>query len=80
MESSSKPDENKNGDEENKDDKEEKSDKQKPLPGNGGVGPNYWWQQSLDEITAYITVPNGIKAKDLDVKIASDSLKVAVKG
>jgi hypothetical protein len=25
-------------------DKEEKSDKQKPLPGNGGVAPNYWWQ------------------------------------
>ena len=41
MENSGKKEEKEEGDEENKD--EEKSDKQKPLPGNGGVAPNYWW-------------------------------------
>lgn len=79
MESSSKPVEEKEG-EDNKDEKEEKSDKQKPLPGNGGVAPNYWWQQSLEEATAYITLPDNIKAKDLDVKIDTEYFKVAVKG
>ena len=41
MENSGKKEEKAEGDEENKD--EEKSDKQKPLPGNGGVAPHYWW-------------------------------------
>ena len=74
MESSGKKED---GDEEKKD---EKSNKQQPLPGNGGVGPAYWWQQTLEEVTMFITVPDNIRARDLEVKIETEKLRVAVKG
>ena len=58
----------------------EKSDKQTPLPGNGGYAANYRWAQTLEEVTIYVPLPDNVTAKQLDVKIQSSKLRVAVKG
>lgn len=60
-----KDDDDETEDKEGKDEenKEEKSDKQKPLPGNGGVGPTYYWSQTLDELTVNIPLPDNTTAK-----------------
>lgn len=34
----------------------------------------------MDELTVYVDLPDGIKAKDLDIQIKQSTLKVAVKG
>ena len=38
--------------------------KQVPI-GNGGIGPNYYWNQTLKDLTVYIDVPNGCRGKDI---------------
>lgn len=44
------------------------------------MGPNYYWSQTLDELTVTIPLPDNTTAKMLDVNIQSKRLKVGVKG
>jgi len=53
--------------------------KQIPI-GNGGSTSRYVWTQTLEEVTVYIPLPEGLRAKDLDVKIAANSLSIGQKG
>lgn len=53
--------------------------KQIPI-GNGGVTPTYWWTQTLYDTTVYIDVPQGTRARDLDVSIRARALRVALRG
>ena len=39
----------------------------------------YEWEQSLDEVTIFITPPPGVKSKDLNIKITSSALSVGLK-
>jgi hypothetical protein len=49
--------------------------KQIPI-GNGGSTSRYVWTQTLDEVTIHVPIPNGTRAKDLNVKIDAKSLSV----
>ena len=49
--------------------------KQIPV-GNGGSTPRYVWTQTLDEVVVFLPVPEGTRAKDLDVNIGAASLDV----
>jgi hypothetical protein len=49
--------------------------KQVPI-GNGGSTSRYVWTQTLDEVTVHIPIPEGVRAKDLDVSIGADSLSI----
>ena len=40
----------------------------------------YEWDQTLTEVNIYITVPAGVRAKDLTVDIQSQHLTVGIKG
>ena len=40
----------------------------------------YEWEQSLEEISVFIDVPPGVKAKMLDVRIDAKQLKVGLRG
>jgi hypothetical protein len=51
---------------------------QKPV-GNGGSTKRYKWTQTLDECSVLVGVPEGLKAKDLDVGITANSISVASK-
>lgn len=53
--------------------------KQYPI-GNGGIGDNYYWTQTLKEITVYIDTAVGCKGKDVKCEIKAQSLKVAIRG
>jgi hypothetical protein len=53
--------------------------KQIPI-GNGGSTSRYVWTQTLDEVTVHIPLPEGIRAKDLDVDIGSNSISIRQKG
>jgi hypothetical protein len=66
------------GDEETKE--QEKNDKQVPLPGNGGFTDRYRWSQTLEEVTIHVPLPDGTEAKNLEVKMMSKKLVVAIKG
>lgn len=60
---------------------EEKKDKGlKPNLGNGCDLANYRWTQTLEELTIYVPLPDGIVAKQLDVVMKGASLKIGVKG
>lgn len=50
------------------------------LPGNGGRTEKYTWTQTLQEVSVSIPVPAGVTSKMLNVKIASKSIEVGVKG
>ena len=52
--------------------------KQVPI-GNGGIGPNYYWNQTLKDLTVYIDVPDGCKGKDIQCKIESKHLLLKYK-
>lgn len=52
--------------------------KQVPI-GNGGIGPNYWWTQTLLETTVYIDVPPGTVSKDVVWRVTSSSVRVSLK-
>jgi hypothetical protein len=52
--------------------------KQIPI-GNGGIGPNYYWTQSLRETTIYVDISSSVinsKAVNCNIKISSISLSV----
>ena len=49
--------------------------KQIPI-GNGGSTSRYVWTQTLEEVTVHIPIPNGTRAKDLNVNIDAHSLSV----
>lgn len=53
--------------------------KQVPV-GNGGVGPGYWWTQTLGEVTVFIDVPGTTRARDVSVGVHSDRVVVRVAG
>ncbi|KAL7530097.1 hypothetical protein ACHAXR_004472 [Thalassiosira sp. AJA248-18] len=53
--------------------------KQIPV-GNGGSTARYVWTQTLEETTVHIPLPEGLRAKDLDVKIGASSLSIRQKG
>ena len=40
----------------------------------------YEWDQTLTEVNIYISVPSGVRAKDLAVNIQSHHLSVGIKG
>ncbi|GAX76152.1 hypothetical protein CEUSTIGMA_g3596.t1 [Chlamydomonas eustigma] len=52
----------------------------KPNSGRGADYAHYSWTQTLTEVTVNVPVPAGIKARDLQVLIKKDYLKVGVKG
>lgn len=52
--------------------------KQIPI-GNGGSTSRYVWTQTLEEVTVHIPLPEGIRGKDLSVKIVADSLSICQK-
>ncbi|KDO34065.1 hypothetical protein SPRG_01339 [Saprolegnia parasitica CBS 223.65] len=57
------------------------TDDGKQVPeGNGGRTDKYSWTQSLQELTVTIPVPAGTKSRDLDVRMTSASVHVAIKG
>jgi len=47
--------------------------------GNGGVCDNYYWTQTLKELTIYVDIPLGIKGKDIICNISSKTLHLHVK-
>jgi len=49
--------------------------KQIPI-GNGGSTSRYVWTQTLEEVTVHIPLPEGVRGKDLDVKIGANSLSI----
>jgi HSP20 family molecular chaperone IbpA len=51
---------------------------QKPV-GSGGSTKRYKWTQKIDECSVLVGVPEGFKAKDLDVCITANSISVASK-
>ena len=53
--------------------------KQIPI-GNGGSTSRYVWTQTLEEATVHIPLPEGIRAKDLDVRIGATTLSIRQKG
>lgn len=53
--------------------------KQIPI-GNGGFGPNYYWIQTLQEVTVYIDVPSSTRAKDLLVDVTPKHLSIRFRG
>ena len=66
-------------DEEGKDDKKEDKG-MKPNSGNGGDLDNYRWTQTLEEITMFVKLPDGVTSKQLDIQMKASSLKIGVKG
>ena len=52
--------------------------KQIPV-GNGGSTNRYVWVQTLEEVTVHIPLPEGMRGKDLDVKISAGNLSVKSK-
>lgn len=56
------------------------NEKGKQIPiGNGGVADNYYWTQTLNELTVYIDVDNTSRGKDVKCTIAPKSLSLSVK-
>jgi hypothetical protein len=53
--------------------------KQVPI-GNGGYTENYYWTQTLNEITVYVDVPIGTRGKQVECEMKPRSLSLAVKG
>mmetsp|Transcript_4911 Transcript_4911/g.7353 ORF Transcript_4911/g.7353 Transcript_4911/m.7353 type:complete len:326 (-) Transcript_4911:39-1016(-) len=58
---------------------EEENVKQPPNSGNGGQTDKYLWHQTLEEVSVYVPLPDGIKANMLDVKIGINNFKVGLK-
>lgn len=73
-----KEEDKKNSDDE---DGEKKDDelKQKPNAGNGGMTDKYVWHQTLKEVTAYVQLPTGTTAKQLDVKLGINDMHIKLK-
>jgi len=57
------------------------TDEGKQIPiGNGGSTSRYVWTQTLEEVTVHIPLPEGLRSKDLNVKIGATSLSISPKG
>eukprot|EP00581_Thalassiosira_minuscula_P018736 CAMPEP_0183714096 /NCGR_PEP_ID=MMETSP0737-20130205/8762_1 /TAXON_ID=385413 /ORGANISM="Thalassiosira miniscula, Strain CCMP1093" /LENGTH=403 /DNA_ID=CAMNT_0025943001 /DNA_START=74 /DNA_END=1282 /DNA_ORIENTATION=+ len=52
--------------------------KQIPI-GNGGSTTRYVWTQTLEEVTVHIPLPDGMRSKDLDVKLNATSISIRSK-
>jgi hypothetical protein len=52
--------------------------KQVPI-GNGGVGPNYWWTQTLQETTVYLDVASGTTSKDVVWRVSTSHVSLSLK-
>ena len=69
----------KEGDEDEK--KEDEADKgAKPNSGNGGETDKYKWTQTLEEVTVFVWLPDGVSSKQLDVQFKAQHLKIGLKG
>lgn len=56
------------------------TDEGKQIPiGNGGSTCRYVWTQTLEEVTVHLPLPEGLRAKDLDVKIGANKLSILQK-
>ncbi len=53
--------------------------KQVPI-GNGGVGPNYWWNQSLSEASVYFDVAPGTPSKSVRWTVTPTTVRLALLG
>jgi N-terminal conserved domain of Nudc./CS domain len=51
--------------------------KQIPI-GNGGVAENYYWTQTLNEVTVHIDAPTAMKGKDVKCNITSKFMTLSV--
>lgn len=51
--------------------------KQVPI-GNGGIGPNYYWTQTLIDLTVYIDAPEGTRGKDVSCEIKAREMSLSV--
>ena len=47
--------------------------------GNGGSTPQYKWTQTIEECTVMVGIPDGLRAKELDVSIKASSIHVKTK-
>lgn len=54
--------------------------KQDPSPGNGGVGPNYSWTQTLGELTLVVPVKEGIQTKQVALDVKGQHLRLGLRG
>ena len=69
----------KEGEDEEK--KEDEADKgSKPNSGNGGETEKYRWTQTLEEVTVFVWLPDGVSSKQLDVQMKAQHLKIGLKG
>lgn len=73
------PTEQKAGEENKENGEAADSEKDKPI-GNGGKTDKYVWTQTLEEMHMYISVPKGIKGKDLKINIETTKCHVSIKG
>mmetsp|Transcript_19698 Transcript_19698/g.32368 ORF Transcript_19698/g.32368 Transcript_19698/m.32368 type:complete len:283 (+) Transcript_19698:231-1079(+) len=46
------------------------------IPGNGGVTDRYYWSQTLEDLTIYVDVPDGTKAKEIKCNIGAKELTI----
>lgn len=53
--------------------------KQLPI-GNGGIAENYYWTQSLNDLSIFVDVPAGVKGKDVKCCISPTKLALEVQG
>jgi len=53
--------------------------KQIPI-GNGGIGPNYYWTQTLKDLTVYVDVPEGCRGKDIKCLIEPKKIYLSACG
>lgn len=53
--------------------------KQVPMA-NGGVGPGYWWTQTLSEVTLYAMLPPATRAKDVQCVVTPTSVRIGLRG
>lgn len=52
--------------------------KQVPI-GNGGIGPNYYWTQTLKDVTLYVDIAKAIRGKDVKCIMTPTKLSLQVK-
>ena len=53
--------------------------KQVPVA-NGGVGPGYWWSQTLADVALYVPLPPTTRAKDVQCNVTVNSVRIGLRG
>lgn len=53
--------------------------KQTPI-GNGGVGPGYWWTQTISDVTVHIAFSADVTSRDVTCKVEANRISIALKG